>query len=330
MQEKISIIVPVYNVEKYISKCLDSIVNQIYRNIEVIVVNDGSTDKSGLICDEYAEKYNNIKVFHKENEGVSSARNLGIDNASGEYIAFVDPDDYIDKNMYEILYKEIIKSKSDIAMCSFFYVKESEVIYTGNKEKTIILSKEEVIYKYFNGVNPFSGSFLWNKLFRRELFRDIRLDTRLIIQEDTEVLLRIFDRINSLVYIDRPLYFYLIRKGAATEGIISTGKLNTDISLLKIYEYTEKNLPQYKSIALDNYSVCCFNIIVEIIKNYEEYGYYYGTIIKRLKSMYFKILLDKNIMIKYKFHVGLIFINKNLYKRYIESRINKEKIKKLV
>lgn len=329
MQEKISIIIPVYNVEKYINRCLDSIVNQTYKNIEIIIVNDGSTDRSGLICDEYAKRYNNIRVFHKENAGVSSARNLGVDNSSGEYIAFIDPDDYIDKNMYEILHKEIISSKSDIAMCSFFYVKEDKVIYTGNKEKTIILSKEDVLYKYFNRINPFNGSFLWNKLFRRELFRNIRLDTRLVIQEDTEVLLRIFDRINSLVYIDRPLYFYLIRKGAATEGSISKGKLNTDIALLKVYEYTEKSIPRYKSIALANYSMCYFNIIVEIIKNYKEYGYYYETITKRFKKIYLKILIDKNIMFKYKFHGGLIFMNKNLYKRYIEYRVSKEKIKKL-
>ena len=103
MNDMVSIIVPIYNSEKYLHACLDSIVSQTYKNIEIILVNDGSIDKSGVICDEYSRKYNNIKVFHKENGGVSSARNLGIDNATGQYLAFVDPDDYIDANMYEIL-----------------------------------------------------------------------------------------------------------------------------------------------------------------------------------------------------------------------------------
>ena len=108
MASKISVIIPVYNVEQYLEKCLDSILNQTYKNIEIILVNDGSIDKSGLICDEYSRKYNNIKVFHKENGGVSSARNLGIDNATGQYLAFIDPDDYIDVNMYEILVEKIL------------------------------------------------------------------------------------------------------------------------------------------------------------------------------------------------------------------------------
>lgn len=323
MQEKISVIIPVYNVEKYISKCLDSIVNQTYKNIEIIIVNDGSTDRSGLICDEYAKRYNNIRVFHKENAGVSSARNLGIDNSSGEYIAFVDPDDYIDKNMYEILHKELIKSKSDISMVSFSYIKEEKIIDEDNSKDEIIFTKQEVLDRYFNRIKPFDSSFLWNKLFKKILFENVRLDTELVIQEDTEVLIRIFNKVNSIAYIGIPLYSYLIRKGAATEGSISKSKLNTDISLLKIYEYTEKNIPRYKSIALANYAMCYFNIIIEVIKNYEEYGIYYATIVKRLKKTYLKILTSKNIMLKYRFHGGLLLLNKNLYKCYIEGRVNK-------
>lgn len=321
MEEKISVIIPVYNVEKYISRCIDSILNQSYCNIEIIIVNDGSIDNSAVICDEYAQKYNNIKVFHKDNGGVSLARNLGIDKASGEYIAFVDPDDYIDKNMYKILYKNLIESKSDISMASFSYVREEKIKGEDNSNDIIIFTKEEVLNRYFNGIKPFDSSFLWNKLFKKELFKDVRLDTELIIQEDTEVLLRIFNNSSSIVYVGIPLYFYLIREGAATEGKISKGKLTTDISLFKIYKYTEKNLPNYKSNALANYVMYYFNIIVEIIKNYEEYGEYYGVLIERFRKNYIRLLLDKNIMIKYKIHGALILLNKNLYKRYMEIRV---------
>ena len=102
---KISVIVPVYNVEKFIKRCLDSIINQTMRDLEIILVNDGSTDNSGKICDEYAQLDNRITVIHKENGGLSSARNTGLDVATGEWIAFVDSDDYIEKNMYEVLYE---------------------------------------------------------------------------------------------------------------------------------------------------------------------------------------------------------------------------------
>lgn len=322
MASKISVIIPVYNVEQYLEKCLDSILNQTYKNIEIILVNDGSIDKSGVICDEYSRKYNNIKVFHKENSGVSSARNLGIDNATGQYLAFVDPDDYIDANMYEILVKKIVETNSDIAMCSFVYVQEHENIVEDNSDEIIIFDKEEVLSRYFNRVKPFNASFLWNKLFKRELFEKDRLDVELKIQEDTEILLRIYDKVNLVVYIASPLYLYLIRNGAATEGRISQKKVNMDIALLKIFEYTKKNISKYKSAALRNYVVCYFNIIIEIIKNYNEYGIYYDDVINRLKKMYFIILFDKELKFKYKFHSTLLLLSKRLYKLYIERKFN--------
>lgn len=103
---KISIIIPIYNVEQYLPQCLDSIINQTYKNLEIILINDGSTDNSGKICDNYAKVDNRIHVFHKKNEGVSSARNLGLEKCTGDFIGFVDPDDFIELNMYELLYNE--------------------------------------------------------------------------------------------------------------------------------------------------------------------------------------------------------------------------------
>lgn len=112
--DKISVIVPIYNVEKYLNKCIDSIVNQTYKNLEIILIDDGSTDGSGDICDEYAGRDMRIKVFHQENKGVVAARKVGIKNATGEYIGFVDGDDYIDSNMFAELYHLINKKEADI------------------------------------------------------------------------------------------------------------------------------------------------------------------------------------------------------------------------
>ena len=119
MNDLISIIVPVYKAEKYLRRCVDSILAQTYQNIEVLLIDDGSPDNSGEICDEYAEKDSRVRVFHKPNGGVSSARNLGLKEAKGDYIGFVDADDYIDKTMYEVLLCNLIKENSDISICSY-------------------------------------------------------------------------------------------------------------------------------------------------------------------------------------------------------------------
>ena len=116
---KISVIVPVYNVEQYVGECIESILNQSFYDIELILINDGSKDNSGFICDEYAKKDNRIKVIHKKNEGVSIARNIGIKNASGKYIAFVDSDDLVDKEIYTTMLQAIEESGSDLVMCRY-------------------------------------------------------------------------------------------------------------------------------------------------------------------------------------------------------------------
>ena len=122
MDEKISVIVPVYNVEQYLERCVDSIINQTYKNLEILLVNDGSTDNSGQLCDELAKKDDRIRVIHKENGGLSDARNVGIDEAEAELIGFIDSDDYIDEDMYETLYRQLRESNADLSMCGHYDV----------------------------------------------------------------------------------------------------------------------------------------------------------------------------------------------------------------
>lgn len=133
MEEKlISIIVPVYNVEKYLKECIDSVISQTYKNLEIILVDDGSTDKSGEICDEYSKKDSRIKVIHKENGGLSDARNVALDIAKGEYIGFVDSDDYVEKDMFETLYKLAEEHNTEISSISFYKTLENEIIDVRN------------------------------------------------------------------------------------------------------------------------------------------------------------------------------------------------------
>ena len=137
-EDKISVIIPLYKVEKYIRGCIDSVISQTYRNLEIILVDDGSPDACGKICDEYAEKDSRIKVVHRKNGGLSAARNTGINFATGKYIAFVDGDDHIHPDMYSQLHFSILQSGADIAICNFLYVDESgKKIIDANKNMPI-------------------------------------------------------------------------------------------------------------------------------------------------------------------------------------------------
>ena len=171
---EISIIVPVYQVEKYIRQCIDSILAQTFTDFELILVDDGSMDNSGKICDEYAEKDKRIRVIHKENDGLSDARNKGLDNASGNYFMFVDGDDYIAPNMAECLYKKISEAKADIAACNYRYIFEDGKKDFSTENKAEVINANEIFYNRKNERNYGFWTVAWNKLYKREKFKSLR------------------------------------------------------------------------------------------------------------------------------------------------------------
>lgn len=200
---KISVIVPVYNAEKWIRKCLDSILSQTFSDFELIVVDDGSPDRSGAICDEYASKDKRIKVIHKTNGGVSSARQCGLDNAKGEYIIHCDPDDWVEKNWLECLYKAAVKENADISICDFwiFYTNSTKIIKTNpslNAEKLF----EQIVY---NGW----GS-LWNKLIKRSLVEKVsaKFPKGVDIGEDMFFCFQTLCGEPKIAYVNSALYCY--------------------------------------------------------------------------------------------------------------------------
>lgn len=204
--EKISVIVPVYKVEKYLDRCIESIIKQTYKNLEIILVDDGSPDRCGEICDSYSNKDGRIKVIHKTNGGLSDARNVGIEAASGNYISFIDSDDWIDKDMLELLYKMIKKHDADIAECSYrnYYkdcVKE-ETFCTAEQivGDNIFALQGMLDWKYFKAV-------AWNKLYRRSVIGDIRYPKGKL-HEDEFTTYKYFYEAKKLVYIDVSKYNY--------------------------------------------------------------------------------------------------------------------------
>ena len=195
----ISVIVPVYNVEKYIRQCLDSIVGQTYQDLEIILVDDGSPDSSGAICDEYAEKDSRIKVIHKQNEGQSIARNVGMQTATGDFIGFVDSDDSIDLEMFEKLFSAI--DGVDIAICGHNVVYDAK-IETNSKGKEKTLNESELWQEVFGNLN----NAVWNKLFRRELLTNIQFDSNFAHGEDLIFNILYLQKVKAGRLIDEPLY----------------------------------------------------------------------------------------------------------------------------
>lgn len=219
----ISIVVAVYNVEKYISACIDSLLAQNYANVEIILVDDGSTDHSGEICDSYSKRDKRIKVIHKENGGLSSARNVGIEMANGSLIGFVDGDDTVEKEMYEQLYTNMISTNSDISICGRYYVYEDgeKVIRYKEKPEMKVMNSKEAIAE----MNSFSSFDMaaWDKLYKTSLFNSIRFPVGKL-SEDYFIMYKLFLSSDKICYTPKPLYNYMQRQNS----ISHTKNINFD------------------------------------------------------------------------------------------------------
>ena len=206
----ISVIVPVYNVEKYIEKCLKSLVEQTLKNIEIIIVNDGSTDNSKKIISKFAEKYSNIKYYEKTNGGLSSARNYGIKYANGEYVAFLDSDDYVEKNLYELMYKKALQENSDMVECDFiweYYGKNGEIVKT-KKDKR---KKFKTLNQYVKNARVVA----WNKLIKKQIIDDFNIRfPEGLIYEDIEFFYKLFPHLNKISYVNIYGIHYVQRNGS--------------------------------------------------------------------------------------------------------------------
>ena len=209
---KVSVIVPVYNTEKYLDKCLNSLVNQTLKDIEIIVVNDGTKDNSQKIIDKFKKKYSNIKSYIKENGGLSSARNYGIEKSTGDYIAFLDSDDYVQLDMYEKLYLKAIESDFDVTVCDIKYIYEDKEVLVDSKLSNDIKTKKD-IKKAMVNIYP----AVWNKLYKRSLFENKVMFKQGIWYEDVEFLYRLFPYINSIGVVKENLINYVQRDGAITK-----------------------------------------------------------------------------------------------------------------
>ena len=261
--EMISVIVPVYNVEKYLKRCVDSIKNQTYDNIEIILVDDGSKDSSGKICDDLSKSDNRIVVIHKKNGGLSSARNAGLKKASGKYVAFVDSDDFIEKDMYKNLYSLISKSEYKIASCGFKYVydngKIEKKLETNDVKKFDFYDsiKEMNIYRYFD-------MSVCTKLFRKEIFEDIEFPVGKL-SEDFFIMYKLIEKSNGLIYINKYMYNYFQRVNSITKSTT----INSDFERAAYEQmvYIENKYPNLKPVVRSAYASANLTVFNFYIKN---------------------------------------------------------------
>lgn len=239
----ISIIIPVYKVEKYLEKCIESVLKQTYTNLQIILVDDGSPDNCGKICDEYAKKDSRIEVIHKANGGLSDARNVGISKAKGRYIGFVDSDDYIKEDMYEILLNLIKKYDADVSICNLYdVIDENECIR--NKENGIReYSRIDILKEILLDKNI--QSYAWNKLYKKELFDEIKYPIGKKY-EDIGTTFYLFEKCNKIVVTSEPEYYYLKRADSLVNNVTESTILDYTEIIIQRYLYIKQNIKELR------------------------------------------------------------------------------------
>ena len=253
----ISIIVPVYNVEEYLKQCLDSILDQTYRNWELILVNDGSTDSSGLICQEYAEKDARIRYYEKENGGLSDARNYGIEQAQGEYLTFVDSDDFLDASHLNVLYNALVNNDVDISIANYTNYQTSTATFYlhtfGDYYEKIYTSEELIDDLSFLERNDLSFSTIWGSLYKKSVFSFLRFPKG-VIGEDVALIYKMYTQVDKIVYVHKDTYIYRENDSGISKSKIYplvTAQLNhvaERLALLAIMGYdVTKHFDRYRT-----------------------------------------------------------------------------------
>jgi glycosyltransferase involved in cell wall biosynthesis len=318
MNIKISVIIPVYNSEQYIKNCLDSIVNQSYNNIEIIIVNDGSTDSSLSICKSYAKKDDRIIILDKENKGQASARNLGLESATGDLISFVDSDDAISTDLF-LENIEIYKSNTLIDVIQFpvYYNYMSKNAILRKIEKKMISSKELLYDELIN--KKMMSWIICDKLFKKEVFENLRFPNGMIY-EDNFLIIDILSRINYFYYSDKGVYYYYMREKSTTNSGHSEKK---EIDTQKVNLHLLKNIIKTRNTS--NIIICLnkiINIYQSLYVNYNFNGKIDELFRLELKKIKIIEILKSNLFLNQKIKTTIVkIIGVNLFLNiYIKFR----------
>ncbi len=257
----ISVIIPVYGVEAYLDRCIKSIITQTYTDLEIILVDDGSPDRCGEMCDRWAALDTRINVIHQKNAGLAGARNAGLEICKGDYVCFVDSDDEIDPQMLGILYEAIHDNNYDLAICGYCRFREAERLfpYTGNMGEARVLGSPELWQEVFGRLN----NAVWNKLYRRNLIGPLRFLNGLIHGEDLIFNLQYIVQCKSAAVIDAPLYHYFARTGSITGSGFNESKFDE----IKAKDQALTLVQQFQPAQLENARKYCFRARMNVIRS---------------------------------------------------------------
>lgn len=308
-KELISIIVPVYKVEKYLNRCIDSLINQTYKDIEILLIDDGSPDNCPQICDDYAKMDRRIKVFHKKNGGLSDARNYGIEKCQGTYITFVDSDDYVNDEMVELLYRSLIDNKCDISICmSQMFSDKDDVIIDYSDNQVCCLSKNDALEKMLYHQIYHSS---WGKLFKKSLFNNIRFPVGKIM-EDLATSYLLFYNSSRIVVNSRKLYYYYQREDSIMHNSFSLKQLDGVEAVIEETSFIKENIPALYKAAICNEFRCAYENLIKIPKKNKSYIKEYKNIKNLIKKDRYIVLFDHKAPKKYRIMALISCISVNI------------------
>ena len=322
-QPKISVIVPVYKVEKTLDKCVESIIGQTYKNLEIILVDDGSPDNCPAMCDGWAEKDSRIRVIHKENGGVSSARNAALDIATGDYIGFVDSDDWIEPEMYSSLIQKISESGKNIALCSYYAVEIS-----GERNECRCVADKEVLDKddYFRFiVLGGDGGYIWNRLYDADILKEVRFDEDIWYSEDLLFNFKAAQKSGGAAVLDSAEYNYFQKRVKKQAWVMNEHYYDS----MKAFEImlSYKDIPEdVYDCCLRGYAAAAITILSVVLKN-EKYFHRYDEVMAAILIFKLRILLQCKYPFKYKIKVLALWLCPGFYNFMIRG-IRKAKDKK--
>ena len=325
----LSVIVPCYNAEKYLEKCISSIVAQTYLNLEILLINDGSTDNTGAICDTWQERDQRIRVVHKQNEGSSYARKDGVELSSGEYVTFVDADDWIDSDMYSGMMSALLTTNSDIARCNFCHVYENGTIKrnTGEEEKgTIeIMDSKDALLLIFEHKKWYSD--MWDKIFKKSLFHNVIFPKGRGLADDF-VIQYLFHNASQVVFIKNDYYFYLQRSGSICKPVDIKMKLKNELdhfeAYIERYSFVVQNQEYHAVLPYVTYKTIKHGL--ELLHNIVAFPQYFTDEIFKLKAKQLRsipFIHEDKIRWSNKIELTVLRINIRLYKmiRLFFSRV---------
>lgn len=309
----ISVVVPVYNVEKYLSRCIDSVIAQSYKNLDIILVDDGSTDSSGVLCDKYKAFDSRIRVFHKKNGGLSDARNYGITKSKGKYITFIDSDDYVTNDCISFLYELISKANYRIAICSLYtyFASNQRIIKQGNDSVMELSGKEALRSLCYN---KSVDTCAYAKLYDIHLFDNIKFPVGRLY-EDTGTTYKLIDQCDKIICGFSPKYYYYIRDDSITTSSFTIRKLDMLDMADELAHYILNKYPDLKDAATRKQVYARFSVLNQMLDVHDEK--YIGIrkeIIKFIKNNSFQVLNDKYAPGRDKIAIILLHVGYLVYK----------------